>query len=732
MSQILDNLNKEQRAAVEQTEGPMLILAGAGSGKTKALTSKIAYLLEKGVAPYKILAITFTNKAATEMRQRVNKLVGPYAKDVWLLTFHSFCCRILRIDIDKVPGYTREFSIYDTTDCKNVLKEVLRKLNLDVKYYPLGGLLSTISNAKNAMLDPTAFAKAAQEFHMKKVAEIYAEYEKSLKANNAVDFDDLLLLALKLLTINPEVREKYQSRFNYVLIDEYQDTNRVQYLLAKILTDKHHNLCVVGDVDQSIYGWRGADISNILDFEKDYKEAKVIMMEQNYRSTQVILDAANAVIKNNVERKPKRLWTENSNGTPIIYYQARDDRDEADFTVKEINKMKNKGGKLGDIAILYRTNAQSRMFEEALVKSALPYTIVGGLKFYDRMEIKDVLAYLKTIYNLQDSQSFKRIVNVPKRGIGNTTVDKLEALALSEGVSLCELVLQKTELVKLGRTSGKLEKLSDTLYKLKGMIDQMPVKDLINEVVMQTGCLEELENEHTPQAEGRIENIYELMRIADEFAESDEENTLENFLAHVSLVADIDDAKFTDDKLTLMTIHSAKGLEFPVIFVAGMEEGMFPSSLSLDDDAQLEEERRLCYVAITRAKEKLYLTAARSRMVYGRVVMFPPSRFLREIPRALIEQEKPKTSLPSFGQTKQFLQKKFSLSDLGEEKGKFVPEEGKNVETFTSGDKVMHNVWGQGTIISAKDKEDCQEVKVAFPGKGVRTILTKYAVIKKV
>ena len=750
MTNIFDSLNKEQAEAVRQIAGPTLILAGAGSGKTKVLTCRIAYLLEENVAPYSILAITFTNKAAKEMRQRVDRLVGPNAKDVWLFTFHGFCSRILRREINNLPGYSRSFSIYDPTDCKNILKEVLKKLNLDDKYYPYNMLISTISNAKNAMLDARLFAAQAADFHSKKVAEIYAEYEKKLIASNALDFDDLLLLTIKLFSANPAVLEQYQQKFSYVLIDEYQDTNHVQYLLAKLLCEKHHNLCVVGDIDQSIYGWRGADITNILDFEKDYPEAKVVKLEQNYRSTQVILDAANAVINNNTARKPKNLWTDNKSGVPIMYYRARDDRDEADFAIREIRQMQDAGEKLGNMAVLYRTNAQSRMFEELLVKSGLPYIMVGGLKFYDRKEIKDVLAYLRVLFNFQDNQGMLRIINVPRRGIGSATIEKLQALAETYECSLFELITDPFKLANAGRIAGKLENFAQTMTELKTMVDKVSVKDLIEAVVHKTGYLEELEVDQSIQSEGRKDNIYELMRIALEFAGEDEVNDLEAFLNHVALVADIDDAKFATDSVTLMTLHASKGLEFPIVFLAGMEEGMFPSQRSLEDEDAIEEERRLCYVGITRAKSKLYLTAAKQRMLFGRIVMYPPSRFLQEIPRTLIEMHKPKiiglgnerfrqqgglVKAPKNESVTSLFEplKNKAAAMLGkrEKRGTFVPE-GNNIEVLAPGDKVEHKKWGVGTVVTAKNSQEGQEVKVAFPQEGVRLILTKFAVLTKV
>lgn len=750
MTNIFDSLNKEQAEAVKQIAGPTLILAGAGSGKTKVLTCRIAYLLEEHVAPYSILAITFTNKAAKEMRKRVDKLVGPNAKDVWLFTFHGFCSRILRKEINNLPGYSSSFSIYDPTDCKNILKEVLKKLNLDDKYYPYNMLISTISNAKNAMLDAHSFAMQASDFHSKKVAEIYAEYEKKLVSSNALDFDDLLLLTIKLLSTNPEVLAKYQQKFSYVLIDEYQDTNHVQYLLAKLLCEKHHNLCVVGDIDQSIYGWRGADITNILDFEKDYPEAKVVKLEQNYRSTQVILDAANAVINNNSARKPKNLWTDNKSGVPIMYYRARDDRDEADFAIREIRNMQDEGKKLGDMAVLYRTNAQSRMFEELLVKSGLPYIMVGGLKFYDRKEIKDVLAYLRVLFNFQDNQGMLRIINVPRRGIGGATIEKLQALADEYNCSLFELITDPLKLANAGRIAGKLENFAKIMAELKNMVDKVSVKELIEAVVHKTGYLEELEVDQSIQSEGRKDNIYELMRIALEFAGEDEDNDLEAFLNHVALVADIDDAKFATDSVTLMTLHASKGLEFPIVFLAGMEEGMFPSQRSLENDDAIEEERRLCYVGITRAESKLYLTAAKQRMLFGRIVMYPPSRFLQEIPRPLIETHKPKIiglgnevfrQQSVFGQAPKndnvkplfepLKNKAPEMLGRREKRGGFVPQ-ASNIEVLVPGDKVDHKKWGVGTVVAAKNSEEGQEVKVAFPQEGVRLILTKFAVLKKI
>ena len=750
MRDLLASLNEQQAEAVRQIAGPILILAGAGSGKTKALTTKIAYLLEKGVKPWNILAITFTNKAAKEMRQRVDALVGPSAKDVWLYTFHGFCNQLLRRDINALPGYTTSFSIYDPSDCKNVLKEALKKLNLDEKFYPLPGLLATISNAKNAQVDAAAFARQAEDYHAKKVAEIYAEYQKHLVQSNAVDFDDLLLLTVKLLQTVPEVREKYQNKFHYVLIDEYQDTNHVQYLLAKLLSAPENNLCAVGDIDQSIYGWRGADISNILDFEKDYPQARIFKLEQNYRSTQVILDAANEVIKHNAARRPKNLWTENGNGQPIAYYQARDDREEAEFVVGQIRKLQNDGTKLGDMAILYRTNAQSRMFEENLINNGIPEVMVGSLKFYDRKEVKDTLSYLRFLANERDIQGLERIINEPKRGIGAATVAKVRSLLEESGMTLPEVLQTVQAQEVLGRAFGKIQAFSDMIQELARVKDTLPVKDLMTQVLEKSGYLEALRLEGSDQSKSRLDNLNEFLRIADEFAKDPgEENnkTLEDFLNHVALVADIDDAKLTQDSVTLMTLHSAKGLEFPVVFIGGMEDGLFPSQRSLEDEDKLEEERRLCYVGITRAKKRLYLTSCRSRMVYGHVVMYPPSRFLQEIPRNLIEnvavrrstygsyggQRGHQGSAGTHASLRNIARNRGgSILDTPSPRSHFVPEGGP-VPEFRAGDKCRHKKFGVGTIIEARpDGSEGQLVTVAFPGSGIKQLATKYKILQKI
>lgn len=734
-------LNPQQAEAVINTEGPMLIMAGAGSGKTKVLTCRVANLLQKGVRPYRILAITFTNKAAAEMRERVNNMSGPAAKDVWLFTFHAFCARFLRMEIDKLPGYGGNFAIYDTADSQNLIKQILKEMNLDDKRFQPSGILSRISNAKNALQDAAAFARQAGDFYEQKVADIYSRYEQKLQLNNALDFDDLLMLSIKLLQENKEVREKYQDRFDYLLVDEYQDTNHAQYLLTKFLAAKHRNICVVGDADQSIYGWRGADIQNILDFEKDYPDAKVIKLEQNYRSTQIILDAANAVIENNTGRKPKNLWTENKSGADIIYFQAVDERDEARFVIEQLqNLQRTENKKLGDMAILYRTNTQSRIFEEMLIKSGISYNMVGGLKFYERKEIKDIIAYLRVIFNPADSLSLLRIINVPKRGIGDASLAKIQAYAAANNVSLFEAVSNAAAIDGLSsRFVSKLDDLAGIIFELMNLAGEAPVEDLIDRVLRDTGYLEELENERTPQAQSRIDNLHELISVAQEFAASEEENNLENFLAHVALVSDIDDTELGEDAITLMTLHSSKGLEFPVVFLVGMEEGLFPHARTLMDETEIEEERRLCYVGITRAKEKLFLSSTKMRTIYGNTVTYPPSRFLQEIPARLVKTIKRQerfSALENFKQVSEKYSARPQKPASTFNPHSFMPQkpaaaaEGTGTR-FNTGDRVSHSKWGEGMVVSVKDSPDGQEVKVAFAGAGVRSLLTKYAVLKK-
>ena len=742
MTDTMQGLNKEQIEAVQTINGPMLILAGAGSGKTKVLTCRMAHLLQQGVRPYRILAITFTNKAAKEMRERVDRMAGSMAQSVWLFTFHAFCARVLRYDIDKLGTYSNNFVIYDTTDTKNIIKQVLKEMNLDDKRFKDTTMLNYISNAKNALQSPVDYAQAAGEFHEQQVAKIYAAYQKKLEANNAVDFDDLLLLTLRLFKECPEVRSKYQDKFDYIMVDEYQDTNHAQYLLTKILAEKHHNICVVGDADQSIYGWRGADINNILDFEKDYPEAKMVKLEQNYRSTQIILDAANSVIDYNIGRKPKNLWTDNNQGSKITYYEATDEHDEARFVVERVQQLQQEeNAKLGDMAVLYRTNTQSRVFEETLIKSGIPYSIVGGLKFYERKEIKDILAYLRLIFNPHDSLSLLRIINVPRRGIGEATLGKLAAYATTSEQSLFEVISNASEVPGLSnRFTVKLDELSEILFDLMGEAAEAPIKQFVADVLDKTGYLAELEASNSPQDQSRVENLQEFLRVVEDFAvkaeKNGEEATLEAFLSDVALVADIDDAELGGDALTLMTLHSAKGLEFPTVFLVGMEEGVFPHARTLLDENEIEEERRLCYVGITRAEKHLFLSNSKMRMLFGRQPMFyPPSRFLKEIPPTLVDTyERPK------------VERRVVLRDITpkpkakvvagnwflQPKESFTPKTTGAVARFKVGDKVNHKKWGAGTIVSAVDDAEGQEVKVAFAGGGIRSILTKYAVLEKI
>lgn len=736
----MQGLNKEQLDAVQTINGPMLILAGAGSGKTKVLTCRIAHLLQQGVRPYRILAITFTNKAAAEMRERVDRMAGAAARDVWLFTFHAFCARLLRYELENLSGYANNFAIYDTSDSKNLIKQVLKEMNLDEKRFPLPAIISHISNAKNALLLPDAYAREASGYYEQQVAKIYDAYQKKLQANNAVDFDDLLLLALRLLQENPAVREKYQRKFDYLMVDEYQDTNHAQYLLTKLLAAGHRNICVVGDADQSIYGWRGADIQNILDFEKDYPDAKLVKLEQNYRSTQVILDAANAVIDNNSGRKPKNLWTANGNGSEIIYYQANDERDEARYVIENMQKLQlNEGAKLGDMAVLYRTNAQSRVFEEMLIKSGIAYTMVGGTKFYERKEIKDALAYLRLLYNPHDSLSLLRIINVPRRGIGDATLARLQEYANASGQSLFEVVTNAADVPGLAsRFANKLDELSGLLFELMGEAADVPVKQLLDDVLLKTGYLEELQSSKDPQDESRVENLKEMLSVTEEFAvkceRNGEEPTLENFLADVALVADIDDAELGEEAVTLMTLHSAKGLEFPDVFLVGMEEGIFPHSRTLMNENEIEEERRLCYVGITRAEKHLFLSNARTRTIYGRTQYYTPSRFLQEVPRNLVHViKRPVVQRPAMTSQVHKPTAKENANWFEQHKASFFPRESSAAAgcSFHVGDKVMHKKWGAGTIVTAKAADDGQEVTVAFAGGGIRSLLTKYAKLEK-
>ena len=756
MDSIINDLNPKQQEAVNCLQGPLLIMAGAGSGKTKVLTCRIANLLAHGVSPYSILAITFTNKAAAEMRDRVDRLIGPAARSVWLSTFHSFCARFLRAEIQITGVYKNNFVIYDAADAKVLIKKCLKELNLDEKQYPPNSIQNQISNAKNILMGPHNFSKNAETFFQKKVADVYVLYDKKLKENNALDFDDLLMITVAILDEHKEVREKYQQRFNYILVDEYQDTNTAQYELTRLLAEKHHNLCVVGDADQSIYGWRGADISNILNFEKDYPEATVIKLEQNYRSTKNILAAANAVIKNNLNRKPKNLWTENCEGEKITTYLADNEIDEANFVALTVLKNKTLFNKaFSDIAVLYRTNAQSRALEEGFMREGIPYTMVGGLKFYERKEIKDIIAYLRVIYNPLDTLSLLRIINVPKRGLGETSIGRISEYAALNNLSFIDVISSTEYLSEIkgvtARVIKPLEEFSVFIFEMMNKQNSMPLSEFIEEILDKSGYIKELEaGDGKIENESRIENLQEFVSVAKDFENSDEEATLENFLAHISLISDIDNADLDDDKVTLMTLHAAKGLEFPVVFMTGMEEGIFPHSRTLMEPMELEEERRTCYVGITRAQTKLYMTYARSRLIFGRQTFGVPSRFLKEIPDEYLDggqpsrmyQAKPsissKLSNPSKPSGTIYSSAIKPKSDnFGQPKPAAPKNNGPLIKPDTSiiwkvGDKARHSKFGVGTVVEVKGTGEETQIKIAFPENGLRALMLKYAPIEKV
>ena len=733
MNPIFDTLNDRQCEAVKHTEGPLLITAGAGSGKTKVLTCRIAHLLELGVAPYRILAITFTNKAAKEMKERVTNLVGAQADSIWLSTFHSFCAKLLRFEVDGFHGYTRNFTIYDSSDQLVLVKDCLKKLNLDDKQFMPRSVLGTISSAKNVLMDAKAFAAKASDFYEQKVADVYALYQEKLRENNAVDFDDLLFLAVRLLQEKEDVREKYQSRFQYILVDEYQDTNHAQYALTKILAARWRNICVVGDADQSIYAWRGADIRNIIDFTRDYPDAASIKLEQNYRSTKTILHAANAVIDNNESRPKKTLWTENPAGNKIIHYQAQTEHDEADYIAGVIyNRHEISHEPYGDMAILFRTNAQSRVLEEKLMRYAIPYTMVGGTKFYDRKEIKDVLAYLRLLYNPEDSLSLTRIINVPKRNIGATTMEHVAAYAEEQGISLFEALSSTDEIPVTKRARTSLENFAAMIFDLLNDIEGKDVLSLIETVIKETGYGDMLdkEAEHDPQGESRKENVGEFLSVAKDYMDSNPAGNLQDFLENVALVSDVDDFESSDSKVTLMTLHAAKGLEFPVVFLTGLDEGLFPHSRTLLDPAQVEEERRLAYVGITRAERQLYVTNAITRTMYGRISAYMPSRFLAEIPPQLMEDYHRKSAMPQSRTTA--VPGKQRVSILTKPVASSLPKKHAVTDTFAKGDKVRHKIWGIGTVLDVIGEGTNMQMKIQFPTKGVRQVVVKYAPLEKI
>ena len=741
---IYDTLNPPQREAVAQTEGPVLILAGAGSGKTRVLTHRIAYLMdEKGVNPWNILAITFTNKAAQEMRERVDKLVGFGSESIWVSTFHSACVRILRRHIDNL-GYDTNFTIYDTDDQKSLMKDVCRKMNIDTKIYKERSLLAQISHAKDELLTPDDMEmKAAGDYNMKKVASVYREYQAALRKNNALDFDDLIVKTVELFEKCGAVLEYYQERFKYIMVDEYQDTNTAQFKFISLLAQRYQNLCVVGDDDQSIYKFRGADIGNILGFEHVFPDARVIRLEQNYRSTRNILNAANQVIANNTERKAKTLWTENEEGSKVHFRQFLNAYEEAEYVAGEIGKLKRNGlGNYRDCAILYRTNAQSRIFEEKFIAANIPYKLVGGVNFYARKEIKDLLCYLKTINNARDDLAVQRIINVPKRGIGATTLGRVQDYADNMGISLYEALRVAEEVPSIGRSLSKIDGFVTFIQMLKSKADVMTVEEILQEVIDSTGYVAELEAEDTEESRARIENIDELISKTVAYQEAMEEQnqsaTLSGFLEEVALVADIDTVDPDQDYVLLMTLHSAKGLEFPKVFMVGMEDGIFPShmTISYGDDGEMEEERRLCYVGITRAMKDLTLTCAQQRMIRGETQYNRVSRFVREIPRELvdlghtIQEKKPKVEelIPTpakYSKMKEILQGR-----------NYKPREFKvtkaNSLDYEVGDTVRHIKFGVGIVKEIVEGGRDYEVTVEFDKVGVKKMFASFAKLKKI
>lgn len=734
MSNYLNTLNDQQLKAVKQIDGPVLILAGAGSGKTKSLTCRIAYMMESGISPSEILAITFTNKAAQEMRERIHALVGPSADKIWMYTFHSFGARFLRREISNYPPYNDKFTIYDSDDSKTLIKNILKELNLDDKQFQPNIIQAHISSAKGQLLEPKAFrAQVGSNLFAQKVADVYESYDKHLKQNNALDFDDLLFMTTKLLSIE-SIRRRWQDRFHYILIDEYQDTNHAQYLMAKLIAGKNQNICAVGDADQSIYSWRGADLRNIIDFQQDYPSAKVIKLEQNYRSTQTILDAANAVIQNNSGRPSKRLWTENNQGKPLILYTASDEHSEADFIVNTMRKEHNEEHQLyGNMAVLYRMNAQSRVIEEALVKSGIGYTMVGGTRFYDRAEIRDMLAYLKLVSNLKDNVSLMRIINVPKRGIGAATVQKLSDYANERNTSMFEAMMDLDGLDVSSSTKTKLQNFIAMMFEFLNASTETNVFGLLQKIMTDTKYLEQLQESKDPQVQSREENLGELLSVAKDFNNDNPEGGVSDFLEKVALVNDVDTYENENDRVTLMTIHSAKGLEFPIVFLAGLDEGIFPGVRSLMDESKLEEERRLCYVALTRAKEKLYLSNAHMRTMYGQIKPYLPSRFIDEIPQDLlthVESDERQDRAFQARRRETASRVDYAMSEVSVVNKPKPQKEPKRYD-WKVGDTAVHNLWGKGKVVAVMGSDSKMMLKIEFPGNKIRQVMVAFAPITK-
>ena len=739
---IYDSLNEEQKKGVFTTEGPVLLLAGAGSGKTRVLTHRAVYLIEElGVNPYHILAITFTNKAAGEMRERIDDMVGYGSENIWVSTFHSTCVRILRRFIDHI-GFGTNFTIYDTEDQKTIMKDICKRLEIDTKMYKEKSLLAAISSAKDELISPEAYALRAQgDFRKMKEAAVYREYQQVLRKNNALDFDDLIVKTVELFQSDMEVLDYYQERFRYIMVDEYQDTNTAQFQLIKLLAGKYKNLCVVGDDDQSIYKFRGANIYNILNFEKEFPNAVTIKLEQNYRSTQNILNAANGVIANNVGRKAKRLWTENEEGEKIAFHQFETGFDEADYVAKDIRSKVREGMyHYGDCAVLYRTNAQSRLFEERFITASIPYKIVGGVNFYSRREIKDLLAYLKTIDNAMDDLAVRRIINVPKRGIGATTLSRVQDYADENGLTFYNALKMAEEIGTIGRASAKIRPFVMLIQSMRSKLPYISVSELLQEIIEETGYVRELEAENTEEAQQRMENIDELISKAVTYEESEEEPTLSGFLEEVALVADIDSVDETQDYVVLMTLHSAKGLEFPQVYLAGMEDGLFPGFGAIcaeNPTAEIEEERRLAYVGITRAKERLSISCARMRMIRGETQYNKVSRFVKEIPRELlagtIQKEKmPDIPKPSMMAKNAFSAKPMALRRTGvPEARNFGNSTMKKPLDYAVGDTVSHLKFGTGVVKQIIDGGRDYEVTVDFSSVGVKKMFASFAKLKK-
>lgn len=736
MNKIYDTLNDMQQMATFHTDGPLLILAGAGSGKTRVLTHRIAYLIEeKSVNPYNIMAITFTNKAAAEMRSRVNKIVGFGAEQVWVSTFHSACVRILRRYIDRI-GYSTDFTIYDIDDQKRLIKNIIKELNLNTKIYKENAMLGKISDFKNKLITTgDVAAMARNDFKMVNISKIYDEYQEALKKNNALDFDDLIMKTVQLFNKCPEVLEGYQNRLQYIMVDEYQDTNAAQFAFIKQLASKNQNLCVVGDDDQSIYKFRGANIGNILGFEKVFSNAKVIRLEQNYRSTQNILNAANQVIQNNMERKRKTLWTENEEGEKLHFRQFMNAYEEAEYVVGEISKKVREGdGEYRDFAVLYRTNAQSRLFEEKLLMANIPYKLVGGVNFYARKEIKDLLAYLKTVDNAKDDLAVRRIINVPKRGIGATTLSRVQDYASERGIGFYDALREAEQIPSIGRAAVKVEPFVTFIQTLRSKQEFLSPSELLKDIIESTGYVEELRNEGTDEAEARIENIDELITKVVSYEEENEAPTLSGFLEEVALVADIDSVDGDDNQVLLMTLHSAKGLEFPYVYLAGMEDGIFPSYMTItaDDPTEIEEERRLCYVGITRAMKELTLSCAQQRMIRGETQYNKVSRFIKEIPRELVElgREFPEKKLKEIPMPTSYQQMKQAFKQPAFIPKQFEVKKAQGLD-YGVGDTVKHIKFGAGVVTDITEGGRDYEVTVNFDKVGVKKMFASFAKLKK-